>query len=130
MSFVVAHLAVLSLLQGLPAPPAPPPMPGRVEGFLTTRALFAKCREPSVTAISFCYAYIAGVADTARAYQAWLGTSDFCIDAAVPQSALIRSFENYVVDHPALGDTQAGSAVVLALRDTYSCPPLAAPNPE
>lgn len=91
------------------------------DGFLSAGDLFAKCREPSVEAVSFCFAYVAGVADTARAYQAWLETNDFCIPEATPQSALIDTFERHLAAHPTLSTSQAGSAVILALQEGYAC---------
>lgn len=98
--------------------------PGRaqpVAGYLSAGSLLAKCRGSSVEGKSYCFAYIAAVADSARAYQAWLDSRDICLADGVQQSELVRAYENYMATHPASTSAQAASIVVLSLRDAYPC---------
>lgn len=122
----LASLAALGLLAAF-APAAHAQPTGSAQGYLSASSLFGKCRGTSVDEVSYCFAYVAGVADTARAYQSWLGAADFCIPVETPQSELITTFEDYFTRHPTLGDAQAGSVVILALENRYGCPEAEAP---
>ncbi|MFB0613895.1 Rap1a/Tai family immunity protein [Aurantiacibacter poecillastricola] len=90
-------------------------------GYLSAGALLTKCRSSSVDAQAYCFAYIAGVSDAIRAYQAWLGSQEVCLPDGVSQSELVTAFEEYMTSHPTQLDAQAASIAVLALQSRFGC---------
>lgn len=103
------------------APVAAPPAPRDTLGYLTASQLADKCNDPSPPSISYCYAYITGIHDAARAYEIWLNQREFCVPAAVSQADLRRSFLGYLLAYPDRRTGQAASVVVVALKDSYPC---------
>ncbi|MAW98561.1 MAG: hypothetical protein CMN72_02730 [Sphingomonas sp.] len=91
-------------------------------GFLTGNQLYSRCTETSPTSSSFCFAFIAGVHDTVRAYETWLKIREFCPPADVAQSDMRNSFMAYAKQRPASLSGQAASVVVAALKAKYPCP--------
>ena len=111
-----------------PTPAAPPsplasaPAPGVSDiGYLSARQLANRCSQSDPAATSYCFAYTAAVADTARAYEIWLGSKEFCLPAKASQSEIRRAFMTYVSAYPAQASGQAASVVVNALKLTYPC---------
>lgn len=108
-------------------PPAPPPAiaaapPRAATGaFQTGNALMEKCTGPSVHGLEYCFAYIAAVADTVRAYQVWLDLADVCLPPKLSQRQMSDIVVNYLADKPGQGKQQAASVVVLALAAKYPC---------
>lgn len=90
-------------------------------GFLTAESLQAKCQENSAAMVSYCYAYIAGVHDTIRAYETWLNMREFCRPVRVSQSELRRAFLDYLTANPRASSGEAASVVVIALRTKFAC---------
>jgi hypothetical protein len=93
----------------------------RVEGYQSAGDLLRKCRDESSYGRSYCYAYIAAVADSARAYQSWIGTNEPCLPKSTSQGALVDMFEDYLAAHPALTDAQAASVIVPAMQSAFPC---------
>lgn len=126
---------------GLPPPaasPAPAPVPapasplarGSDIGYFTAGNLADRCA--SSDGISYCFAYIAAVHDTMRAYEVWLDQKEFCPPAALAQGDLRRSFLTYMSAYPGNRSGQAASVIVVALKQTYPCidrPPETPPQP-
>lgn len=92
-----------------------------VKGYHSAGDLLRKCRDTSSYGRSYCYAYIAAVADSARAYQTWIGSQEPCLPSTLRQSELVDLFEDYLLANPALSDAQAASVIVPALVEAYPC---------
>lgn len=114
----------------LPVVPAPrPPAAGNSTGapspdigYLTADKLAQQCDDTNPTHIGYCFAYIAAVHDTMRAYEIWLEQKEFCIPANVPQGELRRAFLTYLSAYPTNRTGQAASVIAIALKQTYPCP--------
>lgn len=134
----LALAAIAAQAATAPAPPPPPrpmapmaapadeavlPAPSRVgsTGFLTAASLQSKCQDNSAAMVSACYAYIAGVHDTIRAYETWLNMREFCRPARVSQGELRRAFLEYLTANPRAASGEAASVVVIALRAKFAC---------
>lgn len=107
-----------------------------VAGFESAGDLLRKCKENSSYSRSFCFAYLAAVADTARSYRIWIGSGDPCLPAGLTLGRLADIFEAYLVANPSLTKGQAASVIVSSLQETFPCPvvgplttPLPAPSP-
>ncbi len=101
---------------------ATPPGRGMSDiGFLSAAALATKCKAGDVSSISYCFAYVAAVTDTARAYEIWLNAKEFCLPAQASQSLARRAFLTYLDAYPAQASGQAASVVINALKQTYPC---------
>jgi hypothetical protein len=90
-------------------------------GYLTADQLSRRCTQADPAASSYCFAYIAAVTDTARAYEIWLNAREFCLPKAIAQSEIRRAFITYLSAYPGQGSGQAASVVVNALKQTYPC---------
>lgn len=90
-------------------------------GYLTADQLQGKCGRPDPSSSSYCFAYIAAVTDTARAYEIWLNAKEFCLPARISQAETRRAFLTYLTVYPAQKSGQAASVVVNALKQTYPC---------
>lgn len=90
-------------------------------GYLTADQLVRRCRQTDPASSSYCFAYIAAVTDTARAYEVWLNAKEFCLPANISQSETRRAFITYLNVYPAQISGQAASVVVNALKQTYPC---------
>jgi hypothetical protein len=104
-----------------------------VAGFESAGGLLRKCRENSSYARSYCFAYLAAVADSARAYRIWIGSGDPCLPSGLTLGKLADTFEAYLIANPSLTRSQAASVVVASLQETFPCPlaiaPQAVPQP-
>jgi len=127
-ALALALLNFPALAAGAATPEAPHARTG-TDGFQSAEALYSYCKGSAVSGQEYCFAYIAAVADTVRAYQAWLNLSDVCLRQGVSQGALRDIFADYLGRNPGLGHNQAASVVVLALQDRFACKPAAAPTP-
>ncbi len=125
---VIAGLAVASLV---PVPTgaarAQEAQAEAVAGFESAGELLRKCRENSSFARSFCFAYLAAVADASRAYRVWIGSGDPCLPAGLTMGKLADTFEAYLVANPSQTKAQAASVIVASLQEAFPCP--AAPQP-
>lgn len=90
-------------------------------GYLTADQLLRKCSQSDPSSSSYCFAYIAAVTDTARAYEIWLEAKEFCLPARVSQAETRRAFLTYLDVYPQQKSGQAASVVVNALKQTYPC---------
>lgn len=90
-------------------------------GYLTGTALVQRCKQSDASSTSYCFAYIAAVTDTVRAYEIWLGSREFCLPANTAQADIRRGFLTYVSVYPDRAAGQAASVVVNALKETYPC---------
>lgn len=93
-----------------------------VAGFESAGGLLRKCRENSSFSRSYCFAYLAAVADSARAYRVWIGSGDPCLPAGLTLGKLADTFEAYLVANPSLTEAQAASVIVASLQEAYACP--------
>lgn len=93
-----------------------------VAGFESAGKLLRKCRESSSYARSFCFAYLAAVADSARSYRIWLGAGDPCLPADLSLGRLADIFDAHLVNNPSLTEAQAASVVVASLQAAFPCP--------
>lgn len=102
-------------------------------GYATAGALADRCSGTSPADISYCFAYIAAVHDTMRAYEIWLGMREFCVPAGQSQADLRRAFTTYLSAYPTNRSGQAASVIVVSLKETYPCsvasPGSTAPSP-
>lgn len=130
-------LCVASAMPGLAQPvagkkavsspvPSPAPAPsaaGTVSdiGYMTADQLSRRCSQSDPSGSSYCFAYIAAVTDTARAYEIWLSAREFCLPKGISQAEIRRAFMTYVSAYPAQSSGQAASVVVNALKQTYPC---------
>ena len=140
--------AVAQLPAAAPPPPAAqPPAQGRVAppaaatplpsvspapkdgiGYVTAAQLAGQCADQNPTNISYCFAYIAAVHDTMRAYEIWLGEKEFCAPPNVAQGDLRRSFLTYISAYPQNKGGQAASVIAIALKQSYPCFAVAPPS--
>ncbi len=105
-----------------PATPAKAPAESAADlGYLTADQLLRKCSQSDPASSSYCFAYIAAVTDTARAYEIWLEAKEFCLPARVSQAETRRAFLTYLNVYPQQKSGQAASVVVNALKQTYPC---------
>lgn len=93
----------------------------KTDGFHTAQSLYENCKGSSVHGREYCFAYIAAVADSVRAYQAWLNLQDVCVQKTTSHGALADIFVAYVERNTALGQNQAASVVVLSMQERYPC---------
>ena len=90
-------------------------------GYLSAGGLADKCSDHSAFSISYCYAYLAGIHDAMRAYEVWLGQSEFCPPAQVAQNDLRDVYVAFIRSNPKYSTAQSASVAVVALKDAYSC---------
>lgn len=95
---------------------------GAVAGFESAGDLLRKCRENSTYARSFCFAYLAAVADSARSYRVWIGSGDPCLPAGLTLGKLADSFEAFLIANPSQTKAQAASVIVASLQENFPCP--------
>ncbi|MBI1403122.1 MAG: hypothetical protein GC147_07910 [Porphyrobacter sp.] len=93
-----------------------------VTGFQSAGDLLRKCRENSSYSRSYCFAYLAAVADAARAYHVWLGEGDPCLPGKLTLGRLADIFEEYLIANPTLTEAQAASVIVSGLQERFPCP--------
>jgi hypothetical protein len=109
-----------------------PAVPSSPFGYQTAGKLADRCADGAAASTGYCFAYIAAVHDTVRAYEVWLGQREFCTPADLVQSDLRRAFLGYVAAYPSSRSAQAASVIVVALKQTYPCAfarPVPAPAP-
>ena len=90
-------------------------------GYLNAGELLERCTATSAPDLSYCFAYVTGVHDTVRAYEAWLNLREFCVPRHVAQGDLRRAFIDYLGDHPADLAGEAASVVVVSLKMRFPC---------
>ncbi|QNG48505.1 Rap1a/Tai family immunity protein [Sphingobium yanoikuyae] len=90
-------------------------------GYLNANGLMEKCESGSAPMLSYCFAYIAGVNDTAKAYESWLNMREYCLPPATPQGDLRRIFVEYLKANPGHGAGEAASVIIVALKEKYPC---------
>jgi hypothetical protein len=125
---MISQLILALAAASAPAPalaPSPPAADGL--GYVTGNDLYARCTDAAPGSISYCFAYIAAVHDTMRAYEIWLNMREFCVAPGASQGDLKAAFITYARAHPIDLNGQAASVVVNALKATYRCPVLPAP---
>jgi hypothetical protein len=122
----LAALAALMLPAAAAAEPAPQ-VAGSVQraplGYLTAGDLERRCNESTPSSISYCFAYIAAVHDTMRAYEIWLNQREFCLPQAISQGELKRRFLTYLSAYPTNRSGLASSVVAVALKTSAPCEP-------
>lgn len=101
--------------------PAPPAASTTAGGLFSAGQLRDRCQSSVPADASYCFAYVAGVHDTVRAYEAWLNLREFCAPRHVPQGELRRAFIDYVSAHSDTTSGEAASVVVVALKVRYPC---------
>ena len=92
-------------------------------GYMTAEALAERCNDASPYSTTYCFAYLAGIHDTVRAYELWLGQSEFCPPLRLPQRQLRDDFLAFLALNPGYRDGQAASVAVVAMKDAFPCPP-------
>ncbi len=117
------------MLLPLRAATAQEPGADAVAGFESAGGLLRKCRENSTYARSFCFTYLAAVADAARSYRIWIGSGDPCLPAGLTMGRLADTYEAYLVANPSQTKAQAASVIVASLQEAFPCPVLPAPLP-
>lgn len=129
-------LFALLLTATSPAQSAPPLAGSSVTsappagGLFSAGQLRQRCLSNVAADASYCFAYITGVHDTVRAYEAWLNLREFCVPRHVPQGDLRRAFMEYLGDNPGDLGGEAASVVVVSLKIRYACPTSAKPAPD
>ncbi len=93
---------------------------GRV-GHLHAGQLKERCQSSAPANISYCFGYIVGVYDTVKAYESWLNLREFCVPVTTPQADLRATFVAYINANPGYYAGEAGSVVVVALKERYPC---------
>lgn len=106
---------------GAPSAAAQPANPLSNIGYMNARQLAQRCSGSDPASSSYCFAYLAAVTDTVRAYEIWLGSREFCLPAGTSQAEIRRAFMTYVSAYPTQESGQAASVVVNALKNTYPC---------
>lgn len=91
-------------------------------GLFSAAQLQERCESSTPADASYCYAYIAGVHDTIRAYESWLEVREFCLPRDLVQNDLRHAFMDYISDHPGFRAGAAASVVTVALKTRYPCP--------
>lgn len=115
-----------------PSPPAVATLPAKTTqapamrdasdlGYLTADQLSRRCGQSDPSSSSYCFAYIAAVTDTARAYEIWLNAKEFCLPSRISQAETRRAFLTYIKVYPSQSTGQAASVVINALKQTYPC---------
>ena len=117
--FMPVPLSMTAIAAAADSPPAAGAMSDI--GYLSASQLVSRCSASDAAGSSYCFAYIAAVTDTARAYEIWLGTREFCLPRGASQSEIRRAFMTYVSAYPAQASGQAASVVINALKQTYPC---------
>jgi len=97
-------------------------------GLFSAGQLRQRCLSNVPADASYCFAYITGVHDTVRAYEAWLNQREFCVPRHVPQGDLRQAFIDYLRDKPSDLSGEAASVVVVALKIRYACGTAARPG--
>lgn len=123
---LAAPLPVQSRTPNGPVPqasvPQAPASAGPIAGGLFSAGqLRQRCLSNVPADASYCFAYITGVHDTVRAYEAWLNQREFCVPRHVPQGDLRQAFIDYLRDKPSDAYGEAASVVVVALKIRYAC---------
>lgn len=95
--------------------------PGGASGLLNAGQLKDRCESGTAADISYCFAYIAGVHDTVRAYESWLNLREFCTPGGISQGELRRAFLDYLNEKPGFRAGEAASVVVVSLKQRYPC---------
>lgn len=95
--------------------------PAGAIGYLNASELMSRCESSSAPMQSYCFAYIAGVNDAVKAYEAWLGMQEYCLPPATPQGDLRRTFVDYLKANPGHRSGEAASVVIVALKARYAC---------
>ena len=111
-------MLLLPLLLVASAQVAPTPS----SGLFSAGKLKDRCDSNGAADISYCFAYVAGVYDTVRAYEAWLNLREFCAPAGLAQGDLRRAFVDYLNDNPGFRAGEAASVVVVAFKKRFACP--------
>ena len=135
---MIGALLVLAAAAPAIAPPPPvavrPPQPAVTApavpaaqvaprfGFVTAAQLVERCNGQSSYALSYCYAYLAGVHDTLRAYEIWLARPEFCPPASATLEDTRRLLIAFLGTHPEYRDGQGASVSAVALKEGYPCP--------
>lgn len=96
---------------------------GPAIGYLTAGQLAEQCRAEAAFPVTYCFAFLAGVRDTLRAYERWLQQSEFCPPAAIKQRDLREALLRFVSGHPGAAEGQAASVAVVAFKQAWPCPP-------
>lgn len=107
--------------QTTPLPQVSASSSGRV-GYMTGAELAAKCKDQSLDSVAQCFAYLAAVHDTVRAYETWLRIREFCMPAKIAQSDLRKTLVAYVESAPDAADGQAASVAIRAMKQQFPCP--------
>jgi hypothetical protein len=81
-----------------------------------------RCTEKSPESGTFCFAYIAAVYDSVRAYETWLNMKEFCLPPQTPQSELRDAVVQHIERNPNDRLGQGASVVIRALKERYPCP--------
>jgi len=95
--------------------------PAGAIGYLNAGELASRCESASAPMLSYCFAYITGVHDSVKAYEAWLNIQEYCIPPSTPQGDLRRAFVEYMVANPGHRSGEAASVVIVALKGKYAC---------
>lgn len=98
-------------------------------GYLNAGELLERCTATSAPDLSYCFAYVTGVHDSVKAYEAWLAMQEYCLPLATPQGDLRRAFIEYMAGHPGDRAGEAASVVIVALKARYGCEADAHPEP-
>ncbi|TIX51247.1 Rap1a/Tai family immunity protein [Alteraurantiacibacter aquimixticola] len=112
--------AALVLLAGAAAPAVAQDSPGSI-GYLTAGGLADRCGENSAESLSYCFAFMAAVRDTARAYEIWINQREFCMPAGTAQSEIRDIFLAKIESEPSAREGQAASVVLVALKEAFPC---------
>lgn len=127
MSMVVGWLAAAVAPNTAPPLPVNAPAVTRAAprsdfGYLTGKELYGRCTETSPSSGVYCFAYLAAIHDSMRAYERWLTIREFCPPPGTANADLRAAFLVQARAHPADLDGQAASVVVNALKQAYPCP--------
>ncbi len=90
-------------------------------GFLRAGELETRCQSNAPATASYCFAYLTGVYDTVKAYEAWLNAKEFCVPLRPPQGDLRRIFLDHLERNPGYRTGEASSVVVVALKQRFPC---------
>jgi hypothetical protein len=96
-------------------------------GFLRAGELQTRCQSNAAATASYCFAYVTGVYDTVRAYEAWLNLKEFCVPLRPPQGDLRRIFLEHLDRNPSDAAGEASSVVVVALKQRFPCASVSRP---
>lgn len=90
-------------------------------GYMTAAKLAEQCAAQSGFAMTYCFAYLAGVRDTTRAYEVWLGQAEFCAPGTVTQIELRDVFNAFLAANPEYRSGQGASVTLAAFKSAYPC---------